>query len=162
MTCEKICQHVFHRISTFIPSRSHDIVEGMTVEAPEPTPQPGNGSSEATPEQALLARLDRTVVKESIDRPRDVDEALQHASKQSQVWEIKRDEAVLERVKKEPALPGGLQKAINSLEGGFAKVLSESTHFMARFSGATESAKKAWKAYQALKRVALTKPYKAA
>jgi hypothetical protein len=130
----------------------------MSSPAPEPDSPPANGSS---PEQAILARIGRSIVKQSIARPPEIEGALEHASKQAQVWEIRRDEAILENVKKVPAMEGG-PRAINALDGGFAKVLSESTHFMARFAGATETARKAWKAYRALKRVALTKPYEAA
>jgi hypothetical protein len=117
---------------------------------------PSPGEALASVDAELLARVNH--VPGSVRKtPEAVTAALGHCSKQFQLWDVKREEISLPRVKGERI---ERQHPIQAAGEKFEKVLAEATHAMTRFSSSSELAKKGFTGYRALKRVALNRPYK--
>lgn len=135
-----------------------------TNPAPAPEPAP------AAAEQALLRRLGLEP-RAARERPADLAEALDHCSRQFQLWEVQReviDDAAAGRVKREPVVPprGSSDSAakglMDLLPSSLGATAGEATRALARFAGASVLARKGFTGYRALRRLALTKPYKPA
>jgi len=110
---------------------------------------------DAAIDPALVRRVDHAP-RRVRPAPGDVDAALREASKPFTLWHVQREIFEIGPVKKEPV---SIPKPESPKKLELPRRI-EATRELVSFAGATEIAKRAYRGFRALMKVALTRPYR--